>query len=174
MTPLRRLLRAAVLVVGGTVLAGTPEAAEQQTLKAAYLCHFLSLTHWPAQNSPLVVGIYGTSREGEELAALLPNKVGTLTIKVIRLPLEVQAWGPVDAVYVPSAYQAQVPNLLRQVGAAPVLTIGTSAHFIDEGGMIGFLLEGNRLRFELNLGVASRKGLQISTRLQELARTIRR
>ena len=174
MPSLGRFALAAGLVLGGPIWAGNPEAASQQTLKAAFICHFLVLTRWPAQGSPVVVGIYGTSKEGDDVAATLPASVGGLALKVVRLPLEVQDWGPVNAVYIPSAYQAEVPNLVRRIGAAPVLTIGDSPHFIEDGGVIGFIQEGNKLRFEINQGAAARKGLTLSAKLLELARSIKR
>ena len=165
------LLLVAVLL-GGRVLAGNPGAAEQQTLKAAYICHFLVLTRWPAANAPLVLGIYGTSKPGDDLAAILPPSAGGLTLKVVHLGAEGTDWASVNAVYIPSAYQAEVPNLMRRIGMAPVLTIGDSPHFTAEGGVIGFVQEGDKLRFEVNQGAATKKRLQLSAKLLELAKAI--
>lgn len=171
---LRRAALVAGLVLVGPLWGGSPETAEQQTLKAAFICHFVNLTRWPAPSSPVVVGIYGTSAQEALLAATLPSKVGNLALRVVRLPQDVQEWGAVNAVFIPSAYQAELPGLLRRLGPGPVLTIGDSSHFIDEGGVIGFLQEGSKLRFEINQGAAAKKGLTLSARLLELAKTVKR
>jgi hypothetical protein len=36
----------------------------------------------------------------------------------------------------------------------PVLTVGESEHFVQEGGMIGFFLEDNKVRCEIHLTAA--------------------
>jgi len=50
--------------------------------------------------------------------------------------------------------------------------VGESEHFVQEGGMIGFLLEENKIRFEVNLEAAERAKLKMSSRLLELAKTV--
>lgn len=53
-----------------------------------------------------------------------------------------------------------------------MLTVGDSEHFAEEGGMIGFFLEDNKVRFEINLGAAEQAKLKISARLLALAKTV--
>jgi hypothetical protein len=43
---------------------------------------------------------------------------------------------------------------------------------VQEGGMIGFCLEDNKVRFEINLTAAERAKLRISARLLTLAKTV--
>lgn len=172
--PLLQGVLLVAMLLGGGLRAGQPEAVEQQTLKAAYLCHFLALTRWPAPSAPLVLGIYGTSKAGDELAAILPPSVGGLAIKIVRLPTEGTDWGSVNAVFIPATYQSEVPGLIRRMGAAPVLIIGESPNFAAEGGVIGFVPEGNKLRFEINQGAATKRRLQLSAKLLELAKSILR
>lgn len=59
-------------------------------------------------------------------------------------------------------------------GAAdsPVLTVGERDNFAQDGGMIGFCLEQNKIRFEINLDAAERAKLRISSRLLALAKTV--
>jgi len=40
--------------------------------------------------------------------------------------------------------------------------------------MIQFVLDGNRVRFEINVAAASRAGLNLSSELLKLARAVRR
>ena len=162
-----------LLLVAPALFAASPEV-QQQTLKAAFICHFLVLTRWPEPKAAVVIGVYGDSVMGNDLAAALPNSAGTLAIKVVRIRPEAPDWGSVNAIYIPSFYQEDVPAVVRRIGAAPILTIGDSPRFMEEGGVIGFVQEGGKLRFEVNQAMAARKGLQLSAKLLELAKSVKR
>jgi hypothetical protein len=162
------------LLLGPIAGGSDQEFIQQQTLKAAFICHFLTLTRWPVPRKPLVFGIYGHSRMGEELAAALPKSTGLVTINVVRIKPDALDVGSIDALYIPSTFQEEMPAILKRLGSAPVLTLGDAPHFVAEGGTIGFVTEGNKLRFEINQGVATRNGLQFSAKLLELARSIQR
>jgi hypothetical protein len=53
------------------------------------------------------------------------------------------------------------------------MTIGESQAFAECGGMITLVLEGDRVRFDINLQVATDAHLKISSKLLELARTVK-
>jgi hypothetical protein len=53
-----------------------------------------------------------------------------------------------------------------------VLTVGEHERFLDQGGVMRLFLEDNRVRFSVNQQSADRAGLQISSRLLRLARTV--
>jgi len=53
-----------------------------------------------------------------------------------------------------------------------VLTVGETDGFVGVGGMIGFLLQDNRVRFEINLAAAESARLKIGSRLLMLAQTV--
>lgn len=165
---------AAGLLLGTALVAVEPPSVKQQTLKAAFICHFLNLTRWPEQRAHLVVGIYGSSRMGDDLAAAMPNTAGTLSISLVRVQPDATDWASLNALYIPSSYQADVPLILKRLGTNSVLTIGDSSGFVEEGGMIGFVQEGSKLRFEISQGMAAKKGLQFSAKLLELARSVQR
>jgi len=50
-----------------------------------------------------------------------------------------------------------------------VLTVGEEEKFIEQGGLIRFLLDDNRVRFDINDLSARKAGLKISSRLLALA-----
>ena len=65
-----------------------------------------------------------------------------------------------------------IPAALANRKGSRVLIVGETEHFAQEGGMIGFCLQENKIRFEINLDVAERAKLKISARLLALAKTI--
>jgi hypothetical protein len=56
---------------------------------------------------------------------------------------------------------------------SPTLTIGEIPGFSEWGGVIELVLEENKFRFEINAGAARRGGLKISSRLLQLARSVK-
>jgi hypothetical protein len=50
--------------------------------------------------------------------------------------------------------------------------VGEADHFVQDGGMIGFFLDDNKVRFNINLDAAGRAKLKISARLLALAKTV--
>jgi hypothetical protein len=62
--------------------------------------------------------------------------------------------------------------LLTAIGSAPVLTVGDGPGFLEQGGTIAFELEGNRVRFDVDLRNAARARLTISSKLLRVARRV--
>jgi hypothetical protein len=58
------------------------------------------------------------------------------------------------------------------VRGLPILTVGEAPGFAEHGGVIRFVLEDNRVRFEVNVAAAHQADLTISSRLLTLARIV--
>jgi hypothetical protein len=54
-----------------------------------------------------------------------------------------------------------------------VLTIGESDQFLRDGGIVNFVIENGRVRFEVNQRVARDHGLSLSSKLLQLARSVK-
>jgi hypothetical protein len=61
---------------------------------------------------------------------------------------------------------------ISSVSGNGVLVVGETEHFVQEGGIIGFCLEQNKIRFEINLEAAEKAKLKISAKLLALAKTV--
>lgn len=53
-----------------------------------------------------------------------------------------------------------------------VLTVGEGEEFLREGGMIAFVLEDRRVRFNVSQKAALKAGLRISSKLLSVARSV--
>jgi hypothetical protein len=51
-----------------------------------------------------------------------------------------------------------------------VLTVGEGPEFIEQGGIVAFLIQGGNVRFAIDANAAERAGLRISSRLLRLSR----
>jgi len=76
-----------------------------------------------------------------------------------------------DVLFVPRRFAA-AHEYLHAVDGKPVLTVGESPEFVQEGGIVNFFLDGKRVRFEINPAAATRANLRISSRLLQLARLV--
>jgi hypothetical protein len=73
-----------------------------------------------------------------------------------------------DVLFVPQ--DAPATPFLRAARGSPTLTVGESARFTAQGGIINFVLQEGTVRFQINPGEAERAGLRISSHLLRLAR----
>ena len=158
-------------LLGQNAFAGDP--AEYQ-IKAAFLYHFVKLVEWPVSPGvPLVIAIYGQDPFGNVLDQTLKGKAIDGHPLVVRRIQRVEELKNCQIVFVSSWEKKRLPAVLHAVQGKPVLTVGEFEGFLDSGGDITFASEPNRIRFDVNLGAASKAGLRISSRLLNLARIVR-
>ena len=55
-----------------------------------------------------------------------------------------------------------------------VLTVADIPDFVKQGGMIQFVLDGNTVKFEINVAASRRAGLKLSSELLKVARLVRK
>jgi len=70
--------------------------------------------------------------------------------------------------FISRSEQDHIPALLEKLGKAPVLTVADSEGFMAQGGMINFVVQDSKIRFDINAMVAERAGMKISSRLLSL------
>jgi hypothetical protein len=54
-----------------------------------------------------------------------------------------------------------------------VLTVGEGVPFVREGGMIGFVIDNRRVRFDINQAAVEAAGLKMSSKLLSVAREVK-
>jgi hypothetical protein len=75
-------------------------------------------------------------------------------------------------VFISSSEKARLAEILAAFRDTKTLTVGDVDGFAAAGGMIGFVFEQNRVRFEINPGAAEQAGIRINAKLLNLARII--
>ena len=75
-------------------------------------------------------------------------------------------------VFVSFSEQQRIERLLTALNGAGVLTVGETPHFLDNGGMINFVIEKERVRIDLNLSTTRAAGLNVSSQLIRVAREV--
>ena len=164
----------AMLLVRAPVSGAPPS---EHAVKAAYLFNFANFVQWPtdafpAPDAPLNICLLGADPFGPLLDATLADE------KIEGRPLVARRLGSVrdvescQIVFVPAVEKRQLPALLATLDARPALTVGESEGFAREGGMIGFVLQNETVRFEVNATAVEHAGLKMSAHLLNLARLV--
>lgn len=173
-----RTLPAALALV--LLSAAGPAPAQDPGLetrvKAAYVYNFLTFVEREKAVPEPEGAAVRVCVLGDE--ALLAELKGLSGRQVRGRPLEVRSGpesGPFPSCHllvIGRAESARLPEILRAVSGAGVLTVSDIPRFARGGGMIGFLTEGGRVRIEVNPGTAAAAGLKVSAKLLEVARVV--
>jgi len=163
---------ALTLALAGDARAGS--TVEEYSVKAAFLFHFAQFIEWPPgafknPGAPLTYCTVGEDPFRGALEATLNGK--TIGIRGLRVAhfKQVEEVRDCQVVFLGGLGKKTVPEALAALADRPVLTVGETQQFAQDGGMIGFRLEENKVRFEINLAATERAGLKISAQLLALA-----
>jgi hypothetical protein len=164
------LAATAVILIASTVMLPTQQVSEEYRVKAAYVYNFLKYVEWPpeAGSGALVICVAGRNPFGTVLADLVRDE--TVNGRRVEARVILEPEPGCHLVFVPDG--AAMRAYLRGASGHPVLTVGESPAFLDEGGIVSFYLDRGNVRFAINPAAAQRVGLRISARLLQLARLV--
>jgi hypothetical protein len=156
--------------------ASTPTEYE---VKAAYLYNFGRFVQWPAKattagGDSFAICVLGEDPFGTVLHATIAGEtIGGKNVVAKRISK------PQDGVncrilFISSSEDRQLKEVLAALDKVSVLTVSDMAQFARRGGMVQFILDGKKVRFEVNLFTAERAGLTLSSQLLKLATNVRR
>ena len=184
------LRRVRILIVALSVsLSWAPETfaqardssdSSEYLIKAGFIFNFAKFVEWPTSafaqpDSPIVIGILGTDPFGTIIDQIVQDKkIGArgFVVKRLKWGSDVKDLKDCKILFVSASEKAHMDELLQIVKGLPVLTVGETPGFAERGGVIRFVLEDNRVRFEVNVEAAHQAELTISSRLLTLARII--
>jgi len=157
----------------------SPQAnsTSEYTVKAAFLFHFAQLAEWPASafkapNTPLTFCTLGEDAFHGALDESISGKtIGNRPLRVQHLKPGQGAEG-CQVIFIDADEKKRVPTLLASMRDLPVLTVGDTENFAQNGGMIGLFLDDNKIRFEINLDSVEHAKLRVSAKLLTLAKTV--
>jgi hypothetical protein len=173
----RRALALAPALIAGVLLPFAALAAKapstlEQAVKASYLVKFAPFVEWPPRAFPpgsksFLICIAGEDPFGavvDEVAR--GQKVAGRPVALQRLPAGAGP-GACQILFLGRSAQAASGDAQSAAGQ-PVLTV-TDRGNGAAGGMIQFVMQSGRVRFQIDEGAARANGLTISSKLLELA-----
>jgi hypothetical protein len=174
-----------VVVAVAWVLAAVPCVRAQSSkptdydVKAAYLYNFGHFVEWPAnvaspQTESFTVCVLGQDPFGPVLDATLAGETIAGKRVAAKRISTLDESGSCQILFLSSAEEARLNTIIKALNRKAVLTVSDMPEFAKRGGMIQFVLEGKRVRFEVNLAAVQHAGLSVSSELLKVATTIRR
>jgi|SRR5579859_1738141 len=174
--PAPATIATALLILLAAVVnpASASDKLSEYQIKAAFLVNFARFVEWPPQafgaaNDPFVFGVYGKDLWGAALDQAVLGKTIDGRPAVIRRTSEVSALRSCQVVFVPAPEMRHWREVSASLGNLSVLLVGESEGFAEGGGVINFILEDERVRFEINPSAAARVHLKVSSKLLQLA-----
>ena len=168
-------------------------------IKAGYLYNFFGFIDWPGDKNvnsaaSFTIGVI-CNQSKEEFKAEL-NRLEQKTVN--GKPIKVRVFDKINSTLSPGSSDADREELidslkkchiimicqfdqgnpssltqfLKLFSGCGVLTVGHTPGFIDNGGNINFISEGNKIRFEINIDTAKENKLSIRAKLLKLAKRV--
>jgi len=182
-----------VLMIAGSVaraaaLEARVDPTKAATVKAAYLLNFARYAQWPegafAQpDSPIVITQVGEC----EVANVLPDlvrhsdtvnghaveirRIATIGMSQDREEF-LRSIKQAHLLFVCTVAVEETRLIVEHLRGSNVLTVGDDADFADHGGMLGFVLQRDRIVFEANPVAIHASPVSISAKVLKLAQLV--
>jgi len=168
----------ALLVMSASCLNAQQSSPTENQVKSAYLYNFGKFVEWPAKGMTggelftfCVLGDDSFSSTLETTIAGESINGKKVSVKRVAKPQNV---GSCHILFISSSEQSQLKEILAALDDTSVLTVSDMPQFTRRGGMIQFVVEANRVRFDVNLTSAERAGLTLSSQLLKVALNVKR
>jgi len=172
------IFRAAILVVLLLPLCPTPVAAQkagatESQVKAAYLYNFGKFVRWQTDRigSPqtLTICVLGKDPFGAVLDATVEGEsIDGKKITVKRLST-IQNLTSCSILFIATSEESRLGPVLSAAQHQGLLTVSDIPHFAEHGGIIGFVMLQDKIRFEVNRSAAEQSHLTLSSELLKVA-----
>lgn len=180
-------LRSGLLLAIASILAMASLAAQDESnseinreyrIKAAYLYQFGRYVEWPdktfpSPETPFTIGILDQDPVAADLDHIAQIK------KIQDRPIQIRRFSSANDIracnilYLSSMLEPETQaEAMRRVAGKGILLVGDADGFLARGGVIQFILEGNRIRVVISRKAAEREGLKISAKLLQVARIV--
>ena len=148
--------------------------AQEQSdkVKAVFLFKFFDYTAWPSDKDPKytkngIICLLGEHSFGDMLTYIAKKKSGKISYKIQEI-VRPQEANDCHIIYFSRDNFYHVQSLSR----VNALMVADDPNFIEQGGVIEVLDEGDRMNIRIHLGHVKEQKLKISLRLLKIAEVI--
>jgi len=182
-TPAAHKMLAALAIAWGLLAVPITRAQSAKPtdyqVKAAYLYNFGRFVEWPAkvsasQTRSFSICVLGEDPFGPALdATFAGEKIGNQKVVARRIS------DPHDSVdcqilFISASETNRLNKIIESLDKTAILTVSDIPKFSQRSGMIQLVLDGGRIRFEVNLTATQRAGLTLSSELLKVATAVRK
>jgi hypothetical protein len=151
--------------------------AKEYQIKAVFLFNVVQFVQWPESvfagpDAPIAIGVLGENPFGTALDDTVRGETVRNRSIVVRYARRLDQLQTCQVIFIARSERGHVAEILSALGNAPVLTASDVPGFAEQGGLVEFYLDANRVRFAVNLAVARAHGLKPSSQMLNLARIV--
>lgn len=154
-----------------TVSTPAQQPSEHQ-VKAAFLFNFANFVQWPpdalTDTTTLTIGILGDDPFGNAFKPFERRKIKGHPLRIVH-STRLQELPTCHVLFISNSEEKHLEKIFQHLRDRPVLTVSESAKFARSGGMINFVLQDKKVRFEINLQQTREAKLKLSSKLLKLA-----
>lgn len=144
----------------------------ESQVKAAYLYNFGKFVRWQTDRvvrPDLLICVLGKDPFGPVLDSTVEGEsIDGRKLSVRRIE-KVQDASPCSILFISSSEEDQLAPILASAQRFGALTVSDIPRFAERGGIIGFVLQQEKVRFEVNRGAAELAHLSLSSELLKVA-----
>jgi YfiR/HmsC-like len=153
------------------------QSATEYQVKAAFLYNFAKFVEWPSNGfrsatAPLQICILGQDPFGQGLRDIVGSKTVNGRKFEVDYLVDMQMARACHILFIASSEKARIKRILECMRGTVALTVSDTEGFAEQGGMIDFLLDNDRVLFEVNREAAEQAGLKISSKLLSVAKVV--
>jgi hypothetical protein len=178
------------------------EPGRGEKLKAAFVYNFIKFIDWADEEKteeekkedklePIIIGIIGKPDFIKAFDPIKKKKIGnrSIIIRYFNTPRRKNSKDKKDpdfeqdinglkkctVVIFCNCQETNIQNwseVLKAMNSSSVLTIGETENFLESGGIINFVIEKKKLKFDINLIAAKKAKLKFRAQLLKLARKV--
>ncbi len=145
-------------------------------VKAGYIYRFLYFIEWPETASKkiektITIGIVGHYQFGDAFQHVEGKTINNrkLVIKKFNKGTKDESLLKCQVLFISISEKHNMDKILSVLNGHPVLTVGDFKGFIDQGGMINFIEDGENVRFEINNISINHAGIEVRSVLKRQA-----
>jgi len=174
-----RCLIIAALVGGFFCGALASTQTGEYDIKASFLCNLGRFVEWPskvlaAKGDSFTICVLGEDPFGSTLDSTLAGEtIGGKNIVAKRISIPQESVN-CQILFLSAAEAGRLNKIMESLDKVAVLTVSDAPQFVKRGGMIQFVLEGKKVRFEVNLTATQHAGLTLSSELLKVATAVRK
>jgi hypothetical protein len=180
-----------MLLLAASFALAEEEQDRVQEIKTAFIYNFCKFIQWPEDkiedaNQPFVIGVFGDSPIKDTLGNLENKKIKNKKIivkyfkgladselskskKEAKLESILEKLSKPHILYISKTEKDYFQKLTYFLAKNNLLVISTHPEFLNSGGMINFVMQKNRIHFELNTAAIKRSNLTVSSKIMRLA-----
>ena len=144
--------------------------AQNEKFKALFLYNFTKYIEWPAalRQGDFIIGVLGNTPMTKELVTIAgKQKVGAQNISV-KTFITVDEIDNCNILFIPAGRSSQISLVVSKLGNKSVLIITDKDGLARQGACINYVMDGDKLKYEVNKSNIEKKGLTVSNSLLAL------